>query len=224
VRLVAQPNLSELSSFCTLGEKYISHTMKEANFNTSVAAYKRQLEVGDIQVAYAGLIKFVARLKTRFSKTLKKRFSFGAIFQGYMDYTYFYFSNSFCRERKLKFGLVLNHEDMRFEIWLLGRTKDIQERYWHLLKGTEWIQGEAVPKYSIFEHILIESPDFSDLDTLSTTIEEAIVSTTNRIFGSLDQIEKDTSRTGQRSQLIPESRPILSRLAPGMGRATGSRG
>jgi len=197
--------------------------MKEANLNTLVAAYKRQLDVGDIQVAYAGLIKFVACLKTRFSRTLKSRFSFGAIFQGYMDYTYFYFSNEFCRERKLKFGLVLNHEDMRFEIWLLGRTKDIQERYWHLLKGTDWIQGEAIPKYSIFEYILIESPDFSDLNNLSRTIEEAIVSTTDRIFGSLARIEKDTSRTGRRSQLIPESRPMLSRLASSMGRATGSR-
>jgi hypothetical protein len=163
--------------------------MKAANLNTSVDAYKQQLDIGDIQVAYSSLVKFVMRLKTRFSKTQKDRFSFTGIFQGYMDYTYFYFANEFCRERKLKFGLVLNHEDMRFEVWLLGQTKDLQERYWNLLKPTGWIQGEAIPKYSIFEHILIENPDFDDLDALSETIEEGLVSITDRILESLDQIE-----------------------------------
>jgi hypothetical protein len=171
------------------GKKSTTHTMEEIDLNSAVAAYKRQLDIGDIQVAYVGLVKFVTRLKTRFSKSLKDRFSFSGIFQGYMDYTYFYFSNEFCRERKLKFGLVLNHVDMRFEIWLLGQTKDVQERSWHLLKHTEWIPGEAIPKYSIFEHILIESPDFNDLNALSRAIEEAIVGTTDRILDSLDQIE-----------------------------------
>ena len=163
--------------------------MKKSSLNTLVAAYKKQLDIGDIQVAYAGLVKFVMRLKIRFSKTMWDRFAFSGIFQGYMDYTYFYFANDFCRERKLKFGLVLNHDDMRFEVWLLGQTKDVQERYWNLLKHTEWIQGEAIPKYSIFEHVLIERPNFDDLDALSETIENGIVMTTDRILDSLNRIE-----------------------------------
>ncbi|MBC8064113.1 MAG: hypothetical protein H7Y17_04740 [Chlorobia bacterium] len=163
--------------------------MKEANLNTLVAAYKEQLDIGDIQVAYAGLVKFVMRLKTRFTNILGDRFSFSGIFQGYMDYTYFYFANDNCRERKLKFGLVLNHQEMRFEIWLLGQTKDVQERYWNCMKHTKWIQDETMPKYSIFAHVLIENPDFDDLSALSETIEEGIGRITDGILESLNQIE-----------------------------------
>lgn len=163
--------------------------MKEDSLNALVSAYKKHLETGDIQVAYAGVVKFVMSLKTRFSKTLANHFSFSGIFQGYMDYTYFYFTNNFCRERKLKFGLVLNHRKMRFEIWLLGQTKEVQKRYWNSLKHTEWIQGEEIPKYSIFEYILIERPDFDALDALSESIEKGIIRITDRIFDSLNRVE-----------------------------------
>ena len=163
--------------------------MKESGLNSSIIAYKKQLDIGEIQVAYTQLVKFVMALKTRFSNTLGDQFSFGGIFQGYMDYTYFYFTNDDCRKRKLKFGLVLNHEKIQFEIWLLGQTKSVQEHYWNLLKSTEWIQGETIPKYSIFEHILIENPDFDDLSTLSETIEQRTVKTTDKILASLNHIE-----------------------------------
>jgi hypothetical protein len=102
--------------------------MTKTSLNSLVAIYKKQLDGGEIQVAYTELVKFVASLKTRFSRTLCDRFLFGGIFQGYMDYTYFYFANTYLKKRKLKLGLVLNHVEMRFEIWLLGQTKDIQKR------------------------------------------------------------------------------------------------
>ena len=41
-----------------------------------------------------------------------------SIVKGYMDYTYFYFTNDYLKNQKLKLGLVLNHKEMRFEIWL----------------------------------------------------------------------------------------------------------
>lgn len=165
--------------------------MKKADLNSSVVAYKKQLDIGTIQVAYTQLVKFVMALRTRFSGTLGGRYSFGGIFQGYMDYTYFYFANDFCRKRKLKFALVLNHEEMRFEIWLLGQTKAIQERYWKLLKHTQWIQDEVIPKYSIFAHVLVENPDFDDLSTLSETIEVGISKITDEILDSIDQIKEE---------------------------------
>ena len=66
--------------------------------NSIVATYKEQLDRGEIQAAYSELVRFVMSLKTRFSKTLDDRFSFGGIFQGYMDYTYFYFGNDDLKE------------------------------------------------------------------------------------------------------------------------------
>ena len=164
--------------------------MKSKSLNTLVASYKKQLQIGDIQVAYSKLVKYVTSLKTHCANTLGHRFEFGNIFQGYMDYTYFYFTNEHFKGMKLKLGLVLNHSDMRFELWLLGQTKDIQKKYWHLLRHTTWIKTDEIPKYSIFEHILIEQPNFDDLSTLTIQIEKALLQTSDRIASTLRSIAK----------------------------------
>jgi hypothetical protein len=42
------------------------------------------------------------RLGTTLSKNLSDRYSFENLFQGYMDYTYFYDSNDFLKKTKTK--------------------------------------------------------------------------------------------------------------------------
>ena len=159
--------------------------MKKKKMNYFVSAYKESLKNGDIQVAYAELVKYVQKLKTTFSKDLGDTYSVGNVFQGYMDYTYFYLSNDFLKDKKLKLGLVFNHNHVRFEAWLLGQTKDIQEKYWELLKNTKWINGSEMPQYSIFEVILVDNPDFDDLDTLTENIKNKLVSVAEDISTSI---------------------------------------
>ena len=159
--------------------------MKKKKMNYFVSAYKESLKNGDIQVAYAELVKYVQKLKTAFSKDLGDTYSVGNVFQGYMDYTYFYLSNDFLKDKKLKLGLVFNHNHVRFEAWLLGQTKDIQEKYWELLKNTKWINGSEMPQYSIFEVILVDNPDFDDLDTLTENIKNKLVSVAKDISTSI---------------------------------------
>lgn len=153
------------------------------DFNHYVDKYKDQLDKGDIQEAYVGLVKYVTRLGTTLSKNLSEHYSFGSLFQEYMDYTYFYYTNDFLKQRKLKMGLVLNHSKMQFEIWLLGQTIPIQEKYWEYLKSTKWNKHRMTrPQYSILETTLIEKPDFNDLDKLTRQIEEKLVLVTNEIL------------------------------------------
>ncbi len=153
------------------------------DFNYYVDKYKEQLDKGDIQEAYVGLVKYVTRLGTTLSKNLSKHYSFGSLFQGYMDYTYFYYSNDFMKKRKLKMGLVLNHTKMQFEIWLLGQTIPIQEKYWEYFKSTKWNKDRVTrPKYSILETVLIEIPNFNDLEKLSKQIENKLTSITDDII------------------------------------------
>ena len=159
--------------------------MKKKNLNYYVSAYKELLKNGDVQVAYAELVKYVQKLKTVFSKDLSDTYSVGSVFQGYMDYTYFYLSNDFLKDRKLKFGLVFNHNHVRFEAWLLGQTKEVQEKYWKLLKNTKWINGSEMPQYSIFEVVLVDDPDFDDLDALTETIKHKLISVTEDISTSI---------------------------------------
>src|SRR5690606_5654115 len=151
--------------------------------NNYVSVYKEQLKIGDIQKAYSGLVKYVMQLRTSLSKNLSDSYSFGNLLQGYMDYTYFYYSNDFLKKRKLKFGLVLNHPKMQFEVWLLGQTRPIQEEYWQFFKATKWNNDKTTkPKYSILEALLIENPDFNDLDSLSQQIESKLVSISSNII------------------------------------------
>ncbi|HRN50275.1 MAG TPA: hypothetical protein PLC52_04290 [Anaerolineales bacterium] len=152
------------------------------DLNHYVEIYKKEMEKGDIPIAYAGLVKYVMSLGNTLAKNLSDKYSFGSLLQGYMDYTYFYYSNSFLKERKLKMGLVLNHQKVHFEIWLLGQTAPVQKKYWNFFKDKEWNAGRTeMPKYSILETVLIENPDFSHLDALSLQIEEGLVRISNEI-------------------------------------------
>lgn len=147
-----------------------------------IEEYKKQLEKGDIQIAYAGVVKYVMSLATVLSKRLSDKYSFGNLLQGYMDYTYFYYTNAFFKERKLKMGLVLNHHKMQFEVWLLGQTAPVQKKYWQFFKDAHWNRDRTeMPKYSILEAVLVEKPDFNDLDALTQQIERGLVRITKEI-------------------------------------------
>ena len=163
--------------------------MKKKDLNYFVSAYKELLKIGDIQVAYAELVKYVQKLKTTFSNDLGDAYSYGNVFQGYMDYTYFYLSNDYLKNKKLKLGLVFNHNDVRFEAWLLGQTKDIQEKYLKLLKSTKWINGSEMPQYSIFEVTLVDNPDFNDLDALTENIKNKLIFVAENISASIQLVD-----------------------------------
>ena len=49
----------------------------------------------------------------------------------------------------------------------MGQNAEIQKNYWGILKTTKWNKDKkTMPQYSALEAVLIEKPDFSDLDTL----------------------------------------------------------
>lgn len=155
----------------------------DKNLNDYVKIYKAQLDKGDIQVAYEQLLKYVMTLKVHFQKVQSGGYTFGNVYLGFMDYTYFYFFNDFLRSKKLRFGIVLNHPEMQFELWLLGQNVEVQAQYWELLKTTKWNAGRtAMPKYAQLEAVLVENPDFNDLDTLSDKIAKAAQNTIEEIM------------------------------------------
>ena len=156
------------------------------NLNKYVSIYQDQLKKGDILVAYNELVKFVMNLRTTFIKRLSDKYSFSGILHGYMDYTYFYYSNDFLKTKKRKLGLVLNHLEMRFEVWLLGNTKPIQKKYWELSKSTKWNNNkDEMPEYSILEAVLVEKPDFNNLDKLTEQIETKMIKASEEILDYL---------------------------------------
>ena len=159
------------------------------NLNDKIAVYQQQLRKGDILIAYNELVKFVMNSRTELVKKLGHQYSFGSILHGYLDYTYFYYSNDFLKSKKLKFGLVLNHLEMRFELWLLGHTVAVQKEYWNLFKSAKWNKDKTeIPQYSILEAVIINHPDFNDLGLLSQKIQKNMEQVSDEVIGLLKKI------------------------------------
>ena len=146
-------------------------------FHEYMDEYRRQLEKGAIQKAYRGLMEYVMALRTHFQEKYPDYFVSGSIYYGYMDMTYFSFIPKSLQERKLKPAIVFVHEAFRFEVWLAAYNKQVQSKYWKLFKESGWNKYHLVPNTkgvdAILEHVVVDKPDFSDLDALTQQIESA---------------------------------------------------
>lgn len=140
-----------------------------------VNEYKKQMGKGTIQRAYRGLMEYVMELRTQFSKKFPD-FKPGSIYHGYMDMTYFPIFPESLKSRSLKIAIVLLHQTVKFEVWLVGYNKQVQTKYWHLFKEGG-LNKYRIPSNlkgfdSIMEYTLTSNPDFSGLNALTKQIEK----------------------------------------------------
>lgn len=157
------------------------------DLNECTAIYQTYLVQGDIQRAYVSLMKYVAELKVNFPSEYKT----GYISPGYLDFTYFPFFNDFLRSRKLRFGIVLNHEKMQVECWLMGQNASVQSDYWEILKETSWNEGcTQMPRYSVLEICLTEKIDFNQKELMTETIINCAVKEARKIQDFIEEIER----------------------------------
>jgi hypothetical protein len=146
------------------------------SFHEYINEYRKQIEKGSINKAYKGLMEYILNLRTYFKNKYPDYFVSGSVYFGYMDMTYFSFYPKSLGRRKLKIAIVLIHESMRFEVWLAGYNKQVQSKYWKIIRESSWNKYRIVPTTkgadSILEHILVDNPDFRDLDKLTKQIEK----------------------------------------------------
>jgi hypothetical protein len=146
-----------------------------AALQKSVVEYKKQLEKGEIQKAYKGILEYLMALRTYFEKQYPDWIVPGGLYTGYMDMSYFSIIPSSLKERKLKIAVVFLHEACRFEVWLAGVNKGVQTDYWQMIKQSGWNKYAPVVTTqgadAIIEHILIKEPDFDDLEGLTNQIQ-----------------------------------------------------
>lgn len=148
--------------------------------------YKHLLQNTSIQAAYEFLLRFMGKLKAELGKI--KNLQVGSISPGFLDYSYVAFRSAFIGSRQLRFGIVLNHKELRFELWLMGQNANIQALYWEKLKDYGSNQMlKQMPKYSVYEEILMAEPDFTN-----EKLRQAIIT---RALERAQQIEKDIKNT-----------------------------
>jgi hypothetical protein len=152
--------------------------------------YKKQLENGYIQKAYKGLMSHIMDLKTYFKNKYPEYFVSG-IYQGYMDMTYFSFTPEPLKRQKLKIAIVFVYDTFRFEVWLAGSNIKVQNEYWKLFKESDFdkyhIPSNIDGIDSIIEYILVDNPNFSDLDTLTEQIETGTLKFTKDVENFLSK-------------------------------------
>jgi hypothetical protein len=134
---------------------------------------------------------YVRDLRSHFINSYPDYFVSSNIYYGYMDMTYFSFSPESFKRRKLKIAIVFIHNTFRFEVWLGGYNKQVQSEYWKLFKESGWNKYHVVSSIkgidSIVEYILVDDPDFSDLDTLTREIERGTLKFINDVEGFLSK-------------------------------------
>jgi hypothetical protein len=146
------------------------------SFQDSMNEYKKQMQKGDIQEAYKNLMNYIMELRTYFEKKYPTFFVSGSLYYGYMDMTYFSIFPDSLKKKKLKIGIVFCHDTCRFEIWLFGYNKQIQTKYWALFKENKWkkyhLPSSTKGVDYIVQSVLVENPDFNDLEKLTKRIEK----------------------------------------------------
>jgi DNA gyrase inhibitor GyrI/AraC-like DNA-binding protein len=171
------PDQKHIVDICIPIKKYNTDNEKEAKQITqdNLAHYRKEIKKGCIQVDYNRLIKCIKELRIHFAKEHPIDFKVGTLYQGNMNFTYFPFTTDALKKQKLKFVIIFNHEKMRFEISLSGQNKAIRKKYWNIFKNSDWdtyhVAESIDDSLSIIDHILVENPDFDNMDTLTEQIE-----------------------------------------------------
>ena len=155
------------------------------SFQEYIEEYRKQLKKGDIQKAYQGLMEYIMELRSYFQNKYPDYFVSGSIYHGFMDMTYFSFSPKPLKDKKLRIAIVFLHQAFRFEAWLAGYNKQVQSRYWKMVKDSGWNKYSLVPSIkgadAIIEYILVDDPDFSEPEALTKQIEDAALRFINDI-------------------------------------------
>jgi hypothetical protein len=101
--------------------------------DADIQELRRRLHAGAIQRAYIGIVSFMSHLRTVFAAQQRER-AVSGLYQGYFDMTYFALTPNTLKKRDLKLAVVFNYRTFRFEVWLAARNRQLQRRYWELLR------------------------------------------------------------------------------------------
>jgi hypothetical protein len=136
--------------------------------------------------SYKELKTFMKGLRIRFLHNFPVDYTIGSLYSNDTTITYFPFTHNTLKEQQLKIAIVFNHPKEQFEIWLAGKNRQIQKRYWEIFKGSDWnkyhIPSTMDEGFSIVDSILVENPNFEDAETLKEQIESETMKFTEEIL------------------------------------------
>ena len=144
--------------------------------NKLIEEYTQQLRLGEIQIAYSGILAFMGKLRTSFIKKYP-HYDVSSIYQGYLDMSYFSLSTKPLKDQGLKIAIVYLHEKGSFEVWLSARNRDIARTHQAILdslSGEINVFHDRNNQDAIAECILTGTPDFEEQAQLINSIDQSV--------------------------------------------------
>jgi hypothetical protein len=130
-------------------------------------------------------------LRSHFSLKYPDFLVANSIYTGYMDLTYFHFFPKSLKPHNLKIVVLFLHDTFRFEVWLSGNNKKVLEHYWNLFTENNWTKYKLTfPAKGIdyiIDYILIDNPNFRELDAITSQIEKGTIEFINNIENFLSE-------------------------------------
>ncbi|WP_353162285.1 hypothetical protein [Myroides odoratus] len=146
--------------------------------HTLLQHYQKEIQNKKIVQAYHMLLRFLMQAKADFAFHHKAEFNVGNISLGYLDYSYFPFFDRELREKKLRYGIVLNHATLQIELWLMGQNAKVQQDYWKTLKKSKWnAHRTTMPQYAILEVVLLDELNFDQTEEMLLAIRTKALQT-----------------------------------------------
>jgi len=157
-----------------------------ATLNDHIREYQRQLNKGQIQLAYKGILSFMTGLMTHLEASYPD-YATSGLYSGYMDMTYFAFTPAALRNLKLKVAVVYLHEANKFELWLAANNRQMQAEWIERLSQkttAPYTLSQGQPGVdAILSSIIVENPDFDDLAGLEKQITRETIDFAQNMIG-----------------------------------------
>lgn len=139
---------------------------------------------------YHDLINYMKELKQFFHQEYDSAFKLGRLYKGSPDYSYFSLTPPELRQQKLKFVIVLDHQELNFSICLSGQNKKVRRKYWEMFKGSDWKKyhlAESIENsLMIIDQIIVTDPDFNDSQRLTEQVERGAMEFIREFRGLLE--------------------------------------
>lgn len=152
--------------------------------------YKNLIKNTDLQKGYQELIKLFRFLRIELEKELTEYTFSGNIVENNMDYSYFQLVDKRLKDLGIKIQVVFKHKDFRFEIWASGYNRQIQNKYYELLKNKNlpYIFNDQPNRIDyILRYPLDENLDLSD----GLGLVKGIKNSTIRFIGNINNLLED---------------------------------
>ncbi len=150
--------------------------------------FRAQLQSSSIQKAYRALIAFMMSLRTHFVARYGES-AVSALYQGYLDMSYFALFPPSLKLHGLKVAIVFNFTSFRFEAWLSARNRTIERQFWEIFKDsrlTEYrIAAPGTGVDSILEVDLATDFNLDAPEALTAQIDDGVTDFIQAVEGFL---------------------------------------